>query len=473
MNEMNNIILNIKGNVQAKAPKSANKAAKPDIKEKFEAILKQKANLGEEINESDLNRELSKLADKIIKDEKIKKSKVPDDITQLMKEILTGINMPVEISEDFKNLLNISNVSNEIVSLEGENLIEALTGSEIHKTVSDNMDLLNQAKAYETMEEQKNVVEFINSKETTVENKAENSVSVQNTYAENVREKPLSEDLNLSKDSSLEKIVSANENLVKEEIKISDKKVNFVESIKAKAKEEPQLKPIENTAVEEKSKTSTLKNESFKLTKDLNKEKSEEKEKIIVKNEFSTDFIVSTEQKLKAIELPKEEALTAMESQMVKNADITEQILKNVSLKMPKGANVFEMQLNPEFLGRVTVKMQIENGRAILEFAAQTHKGEIALRENLTQLQTALKEQNIEVDRMNVTYDSTGNTASRFNQNSGEFVFQQNRNHNQNQHNQGGQRANMVLRETDDESISVVDEDFIRLQQMSMMNYRV
>ncbi|MEG0898796.1 MAG: flagellar hook-length control protein FliK [Oscillospiraceae bacterium] len=235
--------------------------------------------------------------------------------------------------------------------------------------------------------------------------------------------------------------------------------------------EKPVLTNVSDDTKAKEDKTVNLDEKSSQETKKPLKE-----EKILIKNEFSTNYLLSNSERLAQSLNQKQTAIgdkipfTGEEMKQIETADVPAQITKAIDFGKNEGISEFEIKLEPEFLGKMTVKMVIENQRLSVEFVAQTQKGEMALKENMGMLETALKSQFVQVDRINVTYDSFNNlNSSNGQQNSFTFNQSNSQNHNNQNHSQG----NNLKSNSSEENVQIIDDTLIKLKQMSILNYKI
>lgn len=83
--------------------------------------------------------------------------------------------------------------------------------------------------------------------------------------------------------------------------------------------------------------------------------------------------------------------------------DMTEFMLGKLRLHNANGITEARMILTPEALGQVEVKLTMHNGQLVAQFAAHTAAGKDMLEAQLSQLRSALVNQGIQVDKLEVT----------------------------------------------------------------------
>ncbi len=81
-------------------------------------------------------------------------------------------------------------------------------------------------------------------------------------------------------------------------------------------------------------------------------------------------------------------------------------ILKNMKITQLKGLSEAKISLVPEHLGQVDVRISIHNGQIVAQFMTETLLGKETIENQLAQLRTALQNQGLQVDRLEVSQNS-------------------------------------------------------------------
>jgi flagellar hook-length control protein FliK len=81
-------------------------------------------------------------------------------------------------------------------------------------------------------------------------------------------------------------------------------------------------------------------------------------------------------------------------------------VLKNMK-SGPENFSEVRLSLSPENLGQVDVKLTMHNGQLVAHFAAQTALGKDMLEGQLSQLKLSLQNQGLQVERLEVTQNSS------------------------------------------------------------------
>lgn len=84
--------------------------------------------------------------------------------------------------------------------------------------------------------------------------------------------------------------------------------------------------------------------------------------------------------------------------------DMGQFILGKLRLQRGNGMTEARLTLNPESLGQVEVKLSMQNGMLVAQFAAHTSMGKDMLESQLAQLRIALQNQGIQVEKLEVTH---------------------------------------------------------------------
>lgn len=83
--------------------------------------------------------------------------------------------------------------------------------------------------------------------------------------------------------------------------------------------------------------------------------------------------------------------------------DMSNFVLGKLRIQNANGMTEARLTLNPESLGQVEVKLSMQNGQLVAQFAAHTTQGKDVLESQLSQLRAALQNQGIQVEKLEVT----------------------------------------------------------------------
>jgi flagellar hook-length control protein FliK len=104
---------------------------------------------------------------------------------------------------------------------------------------------------------------------------------------------------------------------------------------------------------------------------------------------------------------PFAKALASAETTTVRSHALAEDISKfmigKLRIQTGNGLTEARLSLTPEALGQVDVKISMQNGQLVAQFAAHTALGKDAIEAQLSQLRAALQSQGIQVEKMEVT----------------------------------------------------------------------
>jgi flagellar hook-length control protein FliK len=87
--------------------------------------------------------------------------------------------------------------------------------------------------------------------------------------------------------------------------------------------------------------------------------------------------------------------------------DMGQFLLGKLRLQNGNGITEARLTLNPETLGQVDVKLTMQNGQLVAQFAAHSVMGKDVLESQLSQLRLALQNQGIQVEKLEVTQSSS------------------------------------------------------------------
>jgi flagellar hook-length control protein FliK len=83
-------------------------------------------------------------------------------------------------------------------------------------------------------------------------------------------------------------------------------------------------------------------------------------------------------------------------------------------LSKANGDRTFLLKLNPPDLGRVQVRLQVENGRVEASVHTETHAARHAILQNLEQLKASLLDQGLQLGRFDVSVEGQDGNAAQF-----------------------------------------------------------
>lgn len=91
--------------------------------------------------------------------------------------------------------------------------------------------------------------------------------------------------------------------------------------------------------------------------------------------------------------------------------EMTEQMIQSGKLKMLATKQEMEIQLKPEYLGKLAIRLTLENGAMTARFIVESHQVGRMLEQNLPQLKQTLAEQGIRFDQAQVEVGDPGSFA--------------------------------------------------------------
>ncbi len=87
---------------------------------------------------------------------------------------------------------------------------------------------------------------------------------------------------------------------------------------------------------------------------------------------------------------------------------------KNFKLSVKDGVTETKLSLFPQHLGHVDVKLTMHNGQLTAQFAAESAAAKEMLENQLPQLKTALQNQGLQIDKLEVTQNQNYQSAGMF-----------------------------------------------------------
>lgn len=95
-------------------------------------------------------------------------------------------------------------------------------------------------------------------------------------------------------------------------------------------------------------------------------------------------------------------------------SDMSRFVLSGFKTGALNGLSEARLSLTPETLGHVDVKIALQNGQLVAQFAAQTITGKEMIESQLAQLRAALQQQGIQVEKLEVVQQSSQLASSMF-----------------------------------------------------------
>nr|WP_275579347.1 flagellar hook-length control protein FliK [Halanaerobacter jeridensis] len=96
-----------------------------------------------------------------------------------------------------------------------------------------------------------------------------------------------------------------------------------------------------------------------------------------------------------------------------------------INFNAVKQGNKITMQLEPEFLGKIQMKIGVENGSVTAKILAENNGVKDLLNGNLTKLKTTLEQKGIEIDQFDVSVGYQEEELAEQNQSQQDFLFKQ------------------------------------------------
>jgi len=170
------------------------------------------------------------------------------------------------------------------------------------------------------------------------------------------------------------------------------------------------------------------------------------------------------------------EEQTAVSPRQVVNADqfateMTDLFVKQMKLGTFRGFSEAKITLNPESLGQVDVKLTLQNGMLTAHFTAETKTGKELLDNQMSQLRTALMNQGLQVERLEVSQPQQQQNAAFTFQQQREQARQQQNNQNQQKQDDGEQAEFSIEKLVD--GTETVDRPLNRLLGLQNVEYTV
>ncbi|MEY9092062.1 flagellar hook-length control protein FliK [Paenibacillus sp. RC84] len=145
-------------------------------------------------------------------------------------------------------------------------------------------------------------------------------------------------------------------------------------------------------------------------------------------NEPAANGLTSLQEGMKTT-LPEQAAKAAAPTISAQNfaQELSQFMVKRMSLKMGNGFSEAKLSLRPQHLGTIDVVLTMQNGQLVAQFTADTALGKELLESQLAHLRQSLHSQGVQVDKMEVgqnTMSSTMFQDSRQQQSSQQFLQQ-------------------------------------------------
>ncbi|MFO7820386.1 MAG: flagellar hook-length control protein FliK [Halanaerobacter sp.] len=428
--------------------------------DKLESKLKEKGIISEE--ELDrvkklLSEDLEELSDKDLEALLANLTKMLEKLSQQLEEAkLKSGETEVKSEKDMLNKEQIEKLMKSITANQEklEKLVNAFNGDESKKFKS----LL---KELESMQEKLLSDQMQQSKEGDAKAEAELKSSLkdslddlkrlfQKTNAKVVQSSTNSENSqNLSKQKILSQFNLA---------ELNQKQKN------AKAKKESSLSQVNLKDLGKEIGEKLLKKESINL-KDLSSKQQNVDLKTVTKKNDSGNFNLSdfnlgqfnTDAKV----FTQESTTKSMAAKTLNFQNILEQMNNKVNFSAIKEGNKVTMQLEPEFLGKIQMKVGVEDGAVTAKVLAESNGVKELLNGNLTRLKSALADKGIEIDQFDVSVGYQGEGATEDNSSSQqEFLFRQQQERNKmNKFSLEGEGQSLITEvESGEEEMEIVDD---------------
>lgn len=415
LNNMLPVNLNLKRYFNSKENKNLNLEKTDDFKEKIDRYSTKDKYKKTDTNEKVINKKDIKTytnKDRNIKTEdsdKKEKNSIEDDISKDIQKV-TDRNLDMKKEIDNESIENLDLKSEKDINQELENIIAFLQNanlqnindyskinnlkesiSKINEGISDDSlklkDIENLLKTLEEInlpEDFKN--EILENFKSLLQEKIDLSVSKD-------AKKGLEQDSNLEVTNRLNK----NDNTVK-----IDKKTK--ENI---SDENLVLEDVDKNNVSIKS-TNESSDMNLLNHKDEELEKFEKEFLKIDENNEDKNInldnlnIGKISQKIKGV-MPNQKQINNVNSK-----EIIDQIVQKSKLAIDKDKSIMEIKLEPESLGKLTLRIAVERGLVTAKFTAENDKVKEIIESNMNELKNNLLAQGLNVQSLSVSVDSQG-----------------------------------------------------------------
>lgn len=217
---------------------------------------------------------------------------------------------------------------------------------------------------------------------------------------------------------------------------VSDEKP--IEKPNEKPKIEVSVKPLKTGVTETVAKEEDIKepidDKIEKLTVEDKPEKSQQTEKDNYKktdkDAFKTTDINHNKQDVEAANLRQEENTNISKAEEIKNQsaaakaqspdrfEIVSQIVKKAEVILSGLQSEMRMQLEPENLGKLTLRIAVERGLITAKFTAESYEVKQTIESNFNELKDMLQEKGLEIQNLSVSVGN-GNKEFDYRNNSG------------------------------------------------------
>ena len=209
---------------------------------------------------------------------------------------------------------------------------------------------------------------------------------------------------------------------------------------KKESKEQPVLKNLlnleaEEKAPQEKASTDVKKLIEFeskrlsasKLEKDL--PRNEEMQSDKKPNDSSKFFVLGTKAEIGTSKsIVQESNILNANKTPVEAKEIVEQLVKKAELLLKLNSSEMKIQLKPEYLGKMTIKVVMDEGVLTARFITESHQVKQILESNLANLRQSLESQGIRVEKTEVSVQLNNGGMFDGSEGNQQEIWQENRN---------------------------------------------
>lgn len=137
------------------------------------------------------------------------------------------------------------------------------------------------------------------------------------------------------------------------------------------------------------------------------------------------DFIFAGENSRMSGEFKKGASLLNVPRQVpVNNQEVLAQIVKKADLMVKQGLSEMNIELKPEFLGKMTIKVVVEEGAVTAKFLAENIRVKQILESNMSALRQSLESQGLRVEKTEVNVQLNNGGLFDGSENSRHFMWQ-------------------------------------------------
>lgn len=401
MNNLMPINLNLKKDYVKKANKQDNISDKLDFRKKLDSHSKKKDNKNIKINKNNGKRDTSKNIDKQNKDEANIKSKNIDKQDEKEFEENTNINESKVVDID-KNIDKDIVVDEKITKEDLEGIMSILQ--------SLNIEVDNKKEMENIQKNINELIEKIDNGQMNIEDFKKMFIKLEE--ADFIPKEMKLEILNkleliINQKNSNSKYIEINDTTIpKDTISDEDIKEDYRKIEEDSTKQENSQKEISNLNQINKD---LNQNTGYNQNEDLDN---------INKNFLMKDVQDETEdgfnfQSLnigKIISGIKASTGAQLNNKMstIDSYNIIDQITKKSKIITNKNNSSIQMQLEPENLGKLTLKVVLERGILSAKFMAENEEVKTAIEDNMEELKNSLSEQGITIQSLSVSVNSEG-----------------------------------------------------------------